>query len=107
MTPFFETRPTVRGDCRFHWLGTFATREKQQLRRNISSENHNEEQVRLRSLQPRQFECRDRRNPANPSKLGGCMFILLAMSIMTWMAAALFSLKEATENSQRPAFGCC
>jgi hypothetical protein len=106
MTPFFETRPTVRGDCHFHWLGTFAILEKQ-LRRNISSENPNEEQARLRSLQPREFECRNHRNSSNQSKLGACMFILLAMSIMTWMAAALFSLKEATDSSQRPAFGCC
>jgi hypothetical protein len=50
MTLFFETRPTVRGDCRFHWLGTFAILEKQQLRRNISSEDPHEERARLRSF---------------------------------------------------------
>ena len=29
MTGLFETRPTVRGDCHFHWLDTFAILEKQ------------------------------------------------------------------------------
>jgi len=41
MTRLFETRPTVRGDWRFHWLGTFAMLEKQQLCRHITSSEAN------------------------------------------------------------------
>jgi len=35
------------------------------------------------------------------------MSIVLVVSILTWMAAAVFSVREARRTSRSATFGCC